>query len=143
MSEGNQKAETAGSTPPEQAAAGRAPNRGPITRSPSEASRDDLWTPGAPFHIEVEATAGRHTVHLFGELDVCYGQALERALIAIGGSEVVADLEGLTFCDASGLRAFLNARVELAGLGHEFSLRGAHGIVRRVIEITELDWLLE
>lgn len=83
-----------------------------------------------------------HVVTLHGELDLSNAHQVRDALVGIAGSAVVVDLADLTFLDSSGIAALLAARKRILDAGHRFSLRGAQGMVRRVLEVTGLEHLL-
>jgi len=52
---------------------------------------------------------------------------------------VTAALTQLTFIDAAGLRALVQARMLVHGRGGQLTLHGARPLLRRMLEITELD----
>ncbi|MFJ9442410.1 STAS domain-containing protein [Kitasatospora sp. NPDC101235] len=84
-------------------------------------------------------------VSLVGELDMATGplvtDAVSRALAA-GPSRLDLDVSALTFCDASGLRALLQAR-RASGLRHvEFRLVGVRPGLRRVLALLRATDLL-
>jgi anti-anti-sigma factor len=110
-----------------------------------ECTMDAVPSPaGVPqFHIDVRDDGDVHHVRLAGEIDHGVAPELESRLLEIAGSLVDVDLSDVTFLDARGLGALLRARQRVTEAGHEFRLRGAHGIVRRVFAITDLDHLLE
>ena len=49
------------------------------------------------------------------------------------------DLTQLTFVDAAGLRALVQARMLVHGRGGQLTLHGARPLLRRMLEITELN----
>jgi anti-sigma B factor antagonist len=49
---------------------------------------------------------------------------------------IVFDLSELTYCDSSGIRALLQASARCAKDGPDMQVVGAHGLVRRVIDLT-------
>jgi anti-anti-sigma factor len=51
-------------------------------------------------------------------------------------SSLIVDLGGVRFMDASGIRALLDADAAARGLGGRVVILGAHGPVRRVLEVT-------
>jgi anti-anti-sigma factor len=85
---------------------------------------------------------GVQVVSLYGQLDLANAQRVREVLVTAAGSTLVVDLSGLHFMDSSGIAALLGARNEITGAGREFELRGAQGIVRRVLEVTGLSHLL-
>ncbi len=97
---------------------------------------------GKPFGVDVSDLDGVHVVELRGELDVATASGLADRLVRIAGSVVVVDLKGLSFLDASGLAALLEARERIIAQGDQLKLRGARAVVRRVFEATDLTSLL-
>lgn len=94
------------------------------------------------FVFEVTTAGDVHVVTLHGQLDLANADRVRESLVAVSGSTVVVDISGLRFLDSSGIAALLGARQEIVDAGHGFELRGAHGIVRRVLEVTGLAHLL-
>lgn len=94
------------------------------------------------FAFEVVDEGGVHVVSLYGQLDLANADRVRDALLGVAGSTVVVDLSGLQFLDSSGIAALLAARSRITEAGNGFELRGAKGIVRRVIEVTGLSFLL-
>jgi anti-sigma B factor antagonist len=96
----------------------------------------------------VTVTSGRHrtVVRPVGELDLSTADQLEASLddvLATGTSELVLDLRRLEFCDAAGLHVFLRVRRRAAGRGARLWLERPTRTVRRVLEVSELGWLLD
>lgn len=79
-----------------------------------------------------------HLVALRGEIDISNAEAVHNILIEVAGSRITLDLSELSFVDATGLTALVQAKRSLESLGHELSVVGARGLVRRVIEISGL-----
>ena len=96
----------------------------------------------ADFAFEEIQDDGVHVVTLHGELDLANAERVRTALIEVAGSTVVVDLGDLSFLDSSGIAALLGARKRILAAGHGFELRGAQGMVRRVLELTGLAHLL-
>jgi anti-sigma B factor antagonist len=94
------------------------------------------------FAFEVVDVNEEHVVSLHGQLDLANADEVRDALIGIAGSRVVVDLSDLRFLDSSGIAALLAARDKVLESGHEFEVRGAKGIVRRVLDVTGLSFLL-
>lgn len=90
--------------------------------------------PGPTFTALVDGSR----VELTGEIDLGEGEAFGRVLDAIvrGRRDVVVDLAGLTFIDASGLRALGDAADRLAGT---LTLSRPSALVRRCLSVFELD----
>lgn len=95
-----------------------------------------------PFDIELASADDHQVVRLHGELDLAYAAPVRAALLGVAGAEVVVDLSGLNFIDASGLSALLAARREMAEQGRRLVLAGPSPQVRRVFELTGLGRLL-
>ncbi|MET8543283.1 STAS domain-containing protein [Kitasatospora sp. NPDC004799] len=82
-----------------------------------------------------------------GELDLLTAPRLRRRLTGAlrdGPAPVLADLRGVTFCDASGLRALVAAH----HAARRFSMRlpfvvAPNSRLLRVLRLTELDGMLE
>lgn len=86
------------------------------------------------------------TVKVGGELDLWSGRRLlECALDALHGHcpQVVIDLGDVTFMDCGGIRVLLAIRSRARGLGGSLSVGAVSAPVRRILEITEMDKLLE
>ncbi|MHB1930900.1 MAG: STAS domain-containing protein [Acidimicrobiales bacterium] len=94
------------------------------------------------FAFEVVDMDGVHVVSLYGQLDLANAQRVREMLVETGGTSLVVDLSRLQFMDSSGIAALLGARNEIITAGQEFELRGAQGIVRRVLEVSGLSYLL-
>ncbi|MGN6782887.1 MAG: STAS domain-containing protein [Marmoricola sp.] len=80
-----------------------------------------------------------------GELDLASGPEMRKAVMQANtavGRNVGLDLSGLSFMDASGLRALLELRSDLARSGGRLVLRAAPRRVRRVLDLTDLGPLL-
>lgn len=88
-----------------------------------------------------------HASHLrlFGEIDMATAPVLEGWLQTAesnGNTAIVADLEEVTFMDASGLRAFLRAAERASRRGRTFSIVRAPACVQRILQVTETTHLL-
>jgi anti-anti-sigma factor len=84
-------------------------------------------------------------LRLAGEADVSTAPILRDALargVGSGASVVVVDAAELTYLDSSGLSCLAAACKDAADAGSRLVLRHPTAIVRRVLEITELDTLL-
>ena len=89
---------------------------------------------------------GRVRVRVHGEIDLesapCVHACADAAIAMAGPDGVVLDLADCTFMDASGLRALV-AAMHVADEHHrKLRITGAHGVVLRVIRLTELDAVL-
>jgi anti-sigma B factor antagonist len=56
---------------------------------------------------------------------------------------VVLDLRDLTFVDSTGLQTFLKAQSRAADNGHRFALVGANGQLRRILQVTATQGILD
>ena len=75
---------------------------------------------------------GAREVAISGELDSTSAARLAEVLAGLDGHALVIDLTGLEFIDAAGLSVLLGAGRPSGG--RLLSVRGARGVVRRVIE---------
>lgn len=83
-------------------------------------------------------------VAIAGEIDqdtVCLVDVALTSAIR-GNDRVCCDLSRVEFLSAAGINTVLAAHRYAAVTGHRFSVRGARGITRRVLEITELHRVL-
>jgi anti-anti-sigma factor len=81
---------------------------------------------------------GSHVVSIVGELDIATVHEVSDFLTRLDGT-VTVDCAGLSFVDASGIRAFLQAAARLEHL----QLINVHRVVRRVLDVTDTTSLLE
>lgn len=87
----------------------------------------------------------RHTVSLFGELDLASAGDVERALRhveATGAESIVVDLAGLTFMDSTGVRLVMSAQARSRADAGRLEIRRGPAAVQRVFEICGVDRLL-
>ena len=91
--------------------------------------------------IVVEAHEDRTVVRLRGELDLATAPTVVDSLRRTSG-EVVIDLVGLAFIDASGLRVLVEAGRHLEDHGGGLVVINATGLTQRMFELTGLDHLL-
>jgi anti-sigma B factor antagonist len=102
--------------------------------------------PGGGFAVAVTSGRTRTVVRPVGELDLSTADQLESSLddvLRTGTSEVVLDLRHLQFCDAAGLHVFLRVRRRAQHHGTRLWLERPTRTVRRVLEISELGWLVD
>jgi anti-anti-sigma factor len=81
-------------------------------------------------------------VVLRGDVDLAVVSELRRVLenaLEVAPRRVTVDLDGVTHLDSSGIKVFVRANIRARVTGKHFSLRGAHGAVRRVLDITGVD----
>ncbi|MEU4482678.1 STAS domain-containing protein [Micromonospora sp. NPDC023966] len=84
---------------------------------------------------------GPACLRLAGELDLSTAPELTAAidrLAAEGHRELLLDLAGLTFCDSTGIAAFVRGDNLAAAAGGWLRVTGATGRVARVLQMTGL-----
>ena len=84
----------------------------------------------------------RVTLAIRGEIDLGSAPVLRASLddvIAATHPVVVIDLSDVTFMDSTGLGMLAVAHQTLVDAGRRLIVRGAHGVVRRVINVSGLD----
>ena len=95
-------------------------------------------------HFDVAICLGvdRARLELRGELDAASAPVLVQRFEDTCGSDesfrslVLVDATALTYCDSSGIHALLQLAANCDKNGTRFRLLGAHGPVRRVLEMT-------
>lgn len=109
------------------------------------------WTAGSdgvadPLSMFVTRTDDRVVLHLRGELDMATAPALARCLGRLGQADpdtVVVDVSHLDFCDSSGLDVLVAYNRDAQEHGARLVLRSPSDAVRRLLEITHLEHLVE
>ncbi|WP_447009025.1 STAS domain-containing protein [Saccharothrix sp. DSM 118769] len=95
--------------------------------------------------VTLTSAGGTHTLALVGELD---HQTAPRVLDALEGlhplpgDRVVVSLDGLVFCDSSGLSAFIAAYERATAAGAALTLTAPPAILTRMLRTTGLDDVL-
>ena len=92
--------------------------------------------------IRVDENGTTRHVRLGGSCDLATAPALRQTLHGLTPPEVndvVLDVSDLEFIDSTGLGVVLGAMRRLREGGGSLAIAGATGIVRRVLEITDLD----
>jgi anti-anti-sigma factor len=82
---------------------------------------------------------------LGGELDMSTAPQLSDRVdeaLAAGCVRLLVDLSEVTFCDSTGMSAFVRGHYGCVEAGGWLRLAGAHGTVARVLAISGLDTLL-
>lgn len=105
---------------------------------PEKPSRGLPRPPKPQLRLRAATDGDRALLHVVGEVDQDSAPRLRRALETLlgGAAHVFVDLEGVTFCDSTGLHALLNARTQ--ALANSVDLRiAASTAVLRLLEITE------
>lgn len=98
-----------------------------------------------PLTVHSEQQGQAVHLHVSGELDMATSPLLERWLLRAdreGNSEIVVDLENVTFMDGSSLRTILSAADRARRNGRTFAIVNAPAMVRRVLQITGTTYLL-
>ncbi|MEV0157250.1 STAS domain-containing protein [Micromonospora sp. NPDC050686] len=88
---------------------------------------------------------GTARLHLAGELDMSSAPELNAAidrLAAEGARQLLIDLSELTFCDSTGIAAFVRGDNLAAADGGWLRVTGATGRVHRVLQVTGLAGVL-
>jgi len=102
--------------------------------------------PGPPFHIQDDRRNGIARLALRGELDLATAPRLETHLTRVeqdGVEAILLDLRDLTFVDSLGLLTFLKGRSRAVDNGHRFALVGANDQVRRLLQLTATEEILD
>jgi anti-sigma B factor antagonist len=99
------------------------------------------------FSWEVERQGRTTVVFLRGELDLASAEAALDVLIdALREGDLVIDASELSFIDSSGIRSILEAYREAnqgIGAGRGVTVRAPTAQVRRVLQLTGIDNLIE
>jgi anti-anti-sigma factor len=101
-----------------------------------------MATTGA-LEIVVRTKNDVNYAQLLGELDLADSDEVIRVLTGLVGSTVVVDLSGLIFLDAAGVNALLAVKHKIEIGGQQIRFSGATGIVRRLFDVSGLQYLLE
>ena len=94
-----------------------------------------------PLRVAVRAEGASTVVSLDGELDLASAERLRPQLLAAVRARprtLVLDVSGLRFVDASGVSVLLEAQRALARSGGAVVLRRPPRVVRRVVQLLEL-----
>ncbi|MFG1991925.1 STAS domain-containing protein [Actinoplanes sp. NPDC048988] len=79
-------------------------------------------------------------VALTGELDLASSDEvrsyIEQALATTHPARVLVDMDGVAFCDSTGIEALIRARATAVAQGARLELVNVHGIARTTLEIT-------
>jgi anti-sigma B factor antagonist len=92
--------------------------------------------------VNVIGESSSCTVHLDGTCDLATAPALREALASINPPEVtdvLLDVSDVDFMDSTGLGVVLGLLRRLREANGQLKIAGAHGPVRRLLVITELD----
>jgi anti-anti-sigma factor len=92
-------------------------------------------------NIASDEQAGHAVLVMDGELDLATAPQLTSTAMAVldsGADDVIVDARQLTFCDSSGLTAFVRIANRLEPSAGRLAIVGPQAIVRRVLEISGL-----
>jgi anti-sigma B factor antagonist len=107
---------------------------------------DDDGAPLAPLSLDLHIDYRQRRIMAFGELDAVSSGALVDAiamLVASNPGDSALDIAYLTFIDAGGLGAIIDANTQLAAVAAELVVVGASSRVRRMFEVAGMGPLLE
>jgi anti-anti-sigma factor len=93
--------------------------------------------------LSVSHLDGFVVVRARGEIDVACSTQLGRALAAFGGRPLVLDLSQVSYLDAAGIAVVVDTDRRLRQRGARLVLRDPAPIVRRLLQITGDDHLIE
>jgi anti-sigma B factor antagonist len=82
------------------------------------------------------------TMHLSGEIDIFTSKALRQQLLSAllhSSSQLVLDLSGVSFCDASGLAVLVGIQHRARAQGITLVLTRPRPYMSRILRITGLD----
>ncbi|MFI9613427.1 STAS domain-containing protein [Streptomyces sp. NPDC052023] len=95
-----------------------------------------------PLNITERIIATGPVLEVAGDLDHAHAGALRQRVESLTlrpGQRLVIDLTGLTFCDSSGITAFLAARQQAVAAGADIVLSGVPVNTLRVLTMVGLD----
>jgi anti-sigma B factor antagonist len=105
----------------------------------AEASGKDANQFGS-LRTRTQDLGGCTLIHLAGEIDLANAPKLEVQLCTLAEQgSVVVDLTEVDFLDSTALSAMVVAYHRAHALGNTIRLAGAHGSVKRLLEVTRLD----
>jgi len=93
--------------------------------------------------VLISITGGSPVVlHVTGQLDIATVQDLEAITVALGDRDLVVDLGGVTFMDASGVGALIGAMRRSQDAGRWFAVRSPSAAVAKVLKQSRADRVL-
>lgn len=101
---------------------------------------------GSLFDIQDDRRNEVARLALLGELDLATAPELDEHLVRVeqdGVRAVLLDLRDLTFVDSTGLRTFLEAQRRAAENGHRLVLIGANDQLRKLLQITKTEYVVD
>jgi anti-sigma B factor antagonist len=102
---------------------------------------------GPPFRVElIVPSLGHAVVALRGELDLFTAPRFQEVLLEgvdHGARRVIVDLSDVTFVDSTALGVLIGAGKRLRDLEGSFGIVCPPGSVRRLLELTSLDHIID
>jgi len=98
------------------------------------------------FTVEVVVREDDVVIRGSGELDVAAAPVLSAcaaSAVETGEGDVVFDLADLTFLDAAGLHTMIDIHRRLEEVGRRLQIEGARGPVRRVLQLSGVDRVVD
>jgi anti-anti-sigma factor len=92
-----------------------------------------------PYNLRFSRESGHITVYVTGELDIETAPALKDVfdrLVEQGDTTIRVNLRWLTFCDSTGISAFVHGYEACRAAGGHLRITGAQGTVARVLDMT-------
>ena len=91
-----------------------------------------------------QGAGGKTVLQVVGDIDLVSTDYLRAELLsAVEHGTVVLDLDGVAFCDSSGLRVLLEAARRAKTHGAAFLLAAPTAPVERLLDLTRADQVLE
>ena len=101
--------------------------------------------PGPKLAFETARTAHEVRLAVTGELDMATGPSLEETALALLRDRprvLSLDMQGVTFCDSSGIACLIRVQRAVAEAGGQLELRQVRGLVRRVLDLAGVSEVL-
>ena len=92
-----------------------------------------------PYNVRVSRENGYVTVHIAGELDIDTAPGLKDCfdrLVEQGDTMIRVNLRWLTFCDSTGISAFVHGYEVCRAAGGQLRIIGEQGPVARILDLT-------
>ena len=102
-----------------------------------------MHEPQGLLQIFVTRAGAAAVVTVVGDLDMTTAPQLDAELRALDDARVTVDLGRCTFLDSSGMHVLTRAHKRMEARDGELLLRSPRPIVRRVLEFTGLDEILD
>src|SRR4051812_38576410 len=107
------------------------------------AQREEAMRTDPAGHASIAVEHNRLLIRVEGEIDVdaapLVRSCADAALATTSAEPVVIDLTDCSFMDSSGLNALVFAAHTASRRGRHLRITGAHGVVLRVMQLTDLD----